>query len=99
MYLQKVISRKTDAFMCTLNLFDYEPIFYGFTVSVGNFSCFPLLIARSDGLLFKSCSLYFSVSDPVSVRSVDPDSKKPDPDPGGQKLPTKVEKKYENFMF
>jgi hypothetical protein len=32
-------------------------------------------------------TLKISVSDPDSIRSVDPD-----PDPGGQKLPTKIER-------
>jgi hypothetical protein len=36
----------------------------------------------------KHFSLFSSVSDPDSIKSVDPD-----PDPGGQKLPTKVDKK------
>ena len=42
-------------------------------------------------------SIISSVSDPNpdSIRSVDP---YPDPDPGGKKLPTKIEKN-KNFMF
>jgi hypothetical protein len=34
--------------------------------------------------------------DPDSIRSVDPD---PDLDTGGQKRPTKIEKKLRNFIF
>jgi hypothetical protein len=35
-----------------------------------------------------------SYQDPDSIRSVNPD-----PDPGGQKLSTKIDKKLRNFMF
>jgi hypothetical protein len=55
--------------------------------------------------------IYYSVISTVAfarVRVADPDPiqsgpwiriRNPDPDPGGLKLPTKVEKKIENFMF
>jgi hypothetical protein len=40
-----------------------------------------------------------SVADPDSIRSVDPDPESdPDLDPGGQKLPTKIEL-INNFIF
>jgi hypothetical protein len=46
-------------------------------------------------------SLRSSSSSALFLISMDPHFGRldPDPDPGGQKIPTKIEKKFRNFMF